>query len=193
MNPLAGGFSVFRPGKGDLAMIVTCIAVFFITFAVLMERRSAAPSREANGAPGVAARPAAAERPWDSVRSEQPAPSQPDMVRPVEQAPALAARVGIPAAAGNSSGGELPVDVNFRRGRADGSPLEGSILNKSSEDLQVEVDFYKPETKRTSKVELTVPANHASAFGRDDGLEIEGGDEVTVKSPPYAEKHLQVR
>jgi hypothetical protein len=193
MKPLAGGFSVFRQGKGDLAMIVACIAVFFITFGVLMARRSEPFLPQVNGAPRVAAPPETAEQLRDSVRPRQPDPSPPDRVRTVEQAASPAARIGMAATAANPSGGELPVDVNFRRGRAADSPLEGSIFNKSGDDLQVEVDFYKPETKRTSKVELTVPANHAMAFGRDDGLEIGGGDEVTIKSPPYAEVHLQVR
>jgi hypothetical protein len=87
----------------------------------------------------------------------------------------------------------LPVDISFRRGRGSDGYLEGSVFNRSSDDLQVEVDFYNPRTRRASKVELTVPANHASSFGRDDGLEIEGGEQVTVKSPSYTEKHLEVR
>jgi hypothetical protein len=193
MKPFAGGFPAFRPGKGDLAMIVTCIAAFFITFGVLMERQSEAPSPEANGTPMVRVRREAIERPATSRRSRQADPSPSDTVRPVEQATAPTAHAGTASAAGNLSGGELPVDINFRHGRGSDSYLEGSVFNKSSDDLQIEVDFYKPQTQRTSKVELTVPANHASSFGRDDGMEIEGGDEVTVKSPSYAEKHLEVR
>jgi hypothetical protein len=192
MKPFAGGFPAFRPGKGDLAMIVTCIAVFFITFALLMQRRSKAPTPEENSAPMVTARGEAIERPPASVRSRQ-ADSASGMVRPVGQATVPAPRVSMGGSGGEATGGELPVDINFRRGRGSDASLEGSVFNKSSDDLQVEVDFYNPQTKRTSKVELTVPANRASSFGRDDGLEIEGGDQVTVKSPSYTEKHLEVR
>jgi hypothetical protein len=192
MKPFTGGFPVFRPGKGDLAMIVTCVAVFFITFGLLMERRSKAPSSEENSAPTVTARREAIERPQAWVIPRQVDPSTSGMVRPV-QATAAAPHVSAAATASDASGGELPVDINFRRGRGSEGYLEGSVFNKSGDDLQVEVDFYNPQTKRTSKVELMVPANHASSFGRDDGLEIEGGDQVTVKSPSYTEKHLEIR
>jgi hypothetical protein len=193
MKPFTGGFPVFRPGKGDLAMIVTCIAVFFITFGLLMERRSKAPSPEENNARMVTTRREAIERPqaWAVPRKADPSASE--MVRPLGQATVTSPRASMTATGSDVSGGELPVDINFRRGRGSDGYLEGSVFNKSSDDLQVEVDFYKPQTKRTSKVDLSVPANHASSFGRDDGLEIEGGDQVTVKSPSYNEKHLEVR
>jgi hypothetical protein len=193
MKPFTGGFPVFRPGKGDVAMIVTCIAVFFITFGLLMERRSKAPSPEENSASMVTARREAIERPQAWVIPRQADPSTSRMVRPLAQATAAAPRVSMAATGSDASGGELPVDISFRRGRGNDGYLEGSVFNKSSDDLQVEVNFYNPQTKRASKAELTVPANHASSFGRDDGLEIEGGEQVTVKSPSYTEKHLEVR
>jgi hypothetical protein len=194
MKLLSGGFSMFRPEKDTLAIVITFAVTFLIAFAVLLvERKSDSPSPETNGTALVATRHETPESSTPLIRSRQPSPPQPVMAIATTAAAAPAAPAISANTIGDSSGAELPIDVNFRRRRGSERYLEGSIFNKSSEDLSIAVYFFSPRTRETSKIELTVPAYHASSFGRDDGLEIEGGDEVTIKSPAFAERRIQTR
>jgi hypothetical protein len=194
MKLLTGGFSLFRPEKGKLVMGATFIATFLITFCVLLiQRKSDAPLTEANGTAPSLTRPDRRMPSTPLLASRPQGAPQSASVPPIREAVAPVTYVDTARADASPLSAELPVDINFRHRRDSDTYLEGSVFNKSSVDLQIEVDFFSPRTKRTSKIELTVPAAHSSDFGRDDGLEIEGGDDLTIKSLAFADKQMQVR
>jgi hypothetical protein len=194
MKQLVRGFSTFRPEKIDVVMAVTVVAAFLITFFVLWRERQADPPLTATMTTASIPVQSAGRKPTaDFAAPRQLAAQSSRVATPIAEVAAAAIPVDTAKTPRNTSDNPLPVDISFRRQRGDGAYLEGSILNKSDEDLPVAVEFFSAQSKRTSKIELIVPANHASAFGRDDGLEIEGGEEVTIKNPAYAETHMQVR
>jgi type IV secretory pathway VirB10-like protein len=183
MKPPVGGFSVFRDENKNWAIAAVLVVTYAITVAVLLMSRRSPDSTPQAPAPNAIAnlpqrRPGLLGRPGNPAPIRQPA-------APTPRAQSMAA----PAA---PIATEIPVNITFRH-RPDRNVYEGSVVNQSGEDLTVEVVFFSPGKSRTSKIELNVPAFHAEAFGRDDGLELDSGDEVTIKSGSYAEKHTIVR
>ncbi len=194
MKQLVRGLSTFRPEKIDVVMAIAVVAAFLTTFCVLLREREAPPTAAATlSAALTPAQPPRLEAIGAFLKSREAAVQPSRMAPPIAEVAAAVVPVDTVKTAGGSSGTPLPVDISFRRQRGDGTYLEGSILNKSDEDLPIQVEFFDSHSRRTQKIELIVPANHASAFGRDDGLEIEGGEEVTIKNPAYVETHTQVR
>jgi hypothetical protein len=195
MKAPVGGFSVFREENKNWAIAAVLVVTYAITVAVLlMSRKSpdsipAAPALNAT-APTPVANPR--QGPTGPMPPRRPGvPGRPGMAAPNGQQALSAPRAESTATPAGQTAAEIPVNITFRH-RPDRNVYEGSVFNRSGEELAVEVIFFSPGKGQTSKIELNVPAFHAEAFGRDDGLELESGDEVTIKSGSYAEKHAIV-
>jgi hypothetical protein len=86
---------------------------------------------------------------------------------------------------------QLPVQVVFKR-RERLNKFEGRIVNTSSDPLQVEVSVLSATTHFTTQAQVSVGAYLQSHFGIDDGLDMQSGDQVTLRSYPYHDSVLQI-
>jgi hypothetical protein len=92
---------------------------------------------------------------------------------------------------GDPAADDLPVDIRFRQ-RPDLGRVQGSVINKSGTQLVIDAIIFDPKTKETSKVQLGVAPYSGKPFGVDDGLDMQSGDQITLRSAPYRDKLARI-
>jgi hypothetical protein len=114
----------------------------------------------------------------ERAKSQATAP----VVAKAGELPVAAERTGVPAAP------QLPVFVHFyRRMRDPDRRIEGSIENTSNDDLEVTLSVLSASTQSVSRTTLDVASQSRVIFGRDDGLNLAVGDQVTLQCPTYSD------
>jgi hypothetical protein len=118
--------------------------------------------------------------PVAAVQAAQPAPEQ-----------ALAVPANDAAAPSAADPQQMPVQIIFRR-RERLNKFEGRITNTSGDPLQVEVLVLSASTHYTTQAGVNVGGYLQSSFGIDDGLDMQSGDQVTLRSYPYHDSVIQI-
>ena len=167
-------------------MALTMLCSFLAAFGVLMWQRKAAepPSVGPPSAAGHGSIQTLGHGPLSSVQRPEAAPPVPEAV--VTRIPATDGRTSPNAAP------EMPIELHFRR-RPDLNKVQGSLLNKSENELTVDALIFDPRTNQTSKVQLELAPYKARPFGLDDGLDMLPGDEITLQSAPYRDKVSRIQ
>jgi hypothetical protein len=70
--------------------------------------------------------------------------------------------------------------------------LLGRLMNQSLQSLTIEVGVTSGTDQSVATSTLTVDGHHIQAFGPDDGLAMHAGDQVMLKSYPYADLTVRV-
>jgi hypothetical protein len=150
----------------SLAIPLTLVAAFCVSFAVLWWQRNPQAPKDPPPSPVALAQPA--------IKSESPAP-----------APGVVAHGKIdppPPKLGNLAP-YLPAVVVFRSVGDDGKSA-GSVINSSNETLPVVVHVISAKTGTTAEAQLNVPPNGQASFGGGNP-DLWSGDQVVVTNPGY--------
>lgn len=82
----------------------------------------------------------------------------------------------------------LPLLIHFyRRMRDPEQRIEGSIENTSNDDLEITLNVLSAATHTVSRSTLGIPSQSRVVFGRDDGLNLGAGDQVTLQATTYGD------
>jgi hypothetical protein len=167
------------------------LAVFLLSFGIMWKPRKGdhtpMDERETVTTADATARTASPAVPVEEPR---------DLGRPAPEA----TESTLKAAAGPSAGAaperdpaadDLPIDIRFRQ-RPDLGRIQGSIINKSNTQLVIDAVIFDPKTRETSKVQLDVAPYSGRPFGADDGLDMQSGDQITLRSAPYRDKLARI-
>jgi len=115
------------------------------------------------------------------VRAQSQA-GAPIVAKEAARLPVVAEDSGVPAAP------QLPVLVHFyRRMRDADHRIEGSIENTSNDDLAVTLSVLSTRTQSVSRTTLDIAPQSRVVLGRDDGLNLAVGDQVTLQCPSYSD------
>jgi hypothetical protein len=95
------------------------------------------------------------------------------------------------AASSAADAQQMPVQLVFRR-RERLNKFEGRITNTSSDPLQLQVLVLSGSTHYTTQAQVNVGAYVQSSFGLDDGLDLQSGDQVTLRGYPYHDSVMQI-
>jgi hypothetical protein len=95
------------------------------------------------------------------------------------------------AAADETPADEMPVELHFRH-RPDLNKVQASLANSSENALVVDALVFDPRTNQSAKIQLDVAPYKAATFGIDDGLDIQSGDQITLRSTPYRDKVVAI-
>jgi hypothetical protein len=170
---------------------LSLLPIFFLSFGIMWKQRKGdhtpVDEREI-----VATADATARTSSPAVPGEEPR----ELGRPAPEATASTAN---PAAGPSASAAperdpaadDLPVDIRFRQ-RPDLGRVQGSVINKSNAQLVIDAIIFDPKTKETSKVQLGVAPYSGKPFGVDDGLDMQSGDQITLRSAPYRDKLARI-
>jgi hypothetical protein len=111
-------------------------------------------------------------------------PTMPKTVRKPSDDPQAAAVPAAPA---------LPLVIRFSHRIHDPDRrIEGSIENVSESDVSITLSVMGGQTQTVSRSTLAVPSQSRIVFGRDDGLNLASGDQITLASPTYSDLSQQV-
>jgi hypothetical protein len=91
--------------------------------------------------------------------------------------------------ADDEAAAELPIELHFRHLQG---KVQGSALSTSNEDLVVTASIVNSRTKETAEIQLAVAAYKAQTFGLNEGVDLESGDQITLKSSPYRDRVVVV-
>ena len=176
------------PSFRTISIAIAVSLVLFLGFMWWWEGRPAEPP-----APHAAA---LATAPQDSLRMVQSA-------RPFERAQGpgsqensakTAADSADSAGASSPAAPPLPVIVLFYRRLADPDhKIEGSIENRSNDQLAITMRIVSSRTQAVSESTLDVAPYSRTTFGRDDGLDLALADQITLQSPTYSDLVQEIR
>jgi len=62
-----------------------------------------------------------------------------------------------------------------------------TIKNLSDESMDIAVYVLTAATHSTSQIHVNVGPNGEKRLGKEDGLEMWSGDQITLQSPPYSD------
>jgi hypothetical protein len=164
-------------------IILPALVAAALLTAVMLWQRSTHESPLRNATIPISAVDAPSARPLTAPVAAVPA---------AQPAPEKALAVPANAAAVNDAGPEqMPVQIVFRR-RERLNKFEGRITNTSGDPLQVEVLVLSASTHYTTQAAVNVGGYLQSSFGIDDGLDMQSGDQVTLRSYPYHDSVMQI-
>jgi hypothetical protein len=159
------------------------VGVMLIT-AVMFWQRNAQETPPKNAAMSISTVDAPPARqltaPVAAVQAAQPAPEK-----------ALAVPANDTAAPIAADPEQMPVQLTFRR-RERLNKFEGRIANTSVDPLVVEVSVLSASTHYTTQAQVNVGGYLQSSFGINDGLDMQSGDQVTLRSYPYHDSVMQI-
>jgi hypothetical protein len=158
-----------------LSIAVTMIVSFALTVGVLYWRhRGEAAATTTGSLPSVLPPPVAAA--------------------PVAAMPVPAARPTGPldsAASSPPAAPAMPVTLSFRHPARLGK-IVARLYSNADESLPVQASIVSASEKRTVYAQLEVPANGQASLGDDTGYDLQTGDRITLKSPPYEPRVITV-
>jgi hypothetical protein len=122
------------------------------------------------------------------VERDQSRAAAPVVAKAVPEPPVDAEHSGVPAAP------QLPVLMHFyRRMRDPDRRIEGSVENQSNDNLEITLDVLSAATGAVSRSTLEVASQSRVVFGRDDGLNLGAGDQVTLQASTYSDLVQEIR
>jgi hypothetical protein len=165
-------------------LVLTMLVTFGLSLGVMLWQRSA------EAPPAIAATRA---NPQVAPSMQAPKSLAQSVARPlpVKQEPKPAS---VPIAASLPTPADpdrMPVDVVFRH-RDRLNKFEGRIVNTSGQPLTIEVRVLSASTHYTTQAQVSVGANIQTRFGIDDGLDMQSGDQVTLRSYPFRDQTVQI-
>lgn len=166
-------------------IVVTMLATFALSLGVMLWNRGSEAPPYAIAAPSVSQR--------EPPPVQAPAPLAPSVARPLtvkeeQKAASVPNGVGLATPADPA---RLPVEVVFKR-RERLNKFEGRIVNTSGDPLLIDVRVLSASTHYTSQAQVSVGAYIQTRFGIDDGLDMQSGDQVTLKSNLFRDQVLQI-
>lgn len=174
-----------------LRIALAMSAIFAMSFTIMWRQRPAQ-------IPAVAL-DAKTQRDWDDSQALPFAPpltaaAQPAAppARPAAQSVTRPEAAAAAPVAVDSSAGDLPVDMHFRKRMDLGGKIEGSAVSNADAELIIDATILDPVTRETAKVQLDVAPYKGRPFGLDDGLDLKSGEIITLKSTPYRDKVVRV-
>jgi hypothetical protein len=169
---------------GYRSIILTMAISFTVTFAVLWRPRQAEKPLETVAAAPVVAPPGVRQPRREPVSAAPIAPPPRAMAapNPSNLAPDNTRAAQAP---------ELPVEIHFRS-RPDLGRVQGSVINRSENELVIDATIFDPHTRENSKILLDIGPFASEPFGVNDGLEIQSGDTITLQSGSYRDRVSQI-
>lgn len=169
------------------SIVVTMLATFALSLGMMLWNRGS-----------VKAPPYAIAASSVNQREPVPAPAPlapfaPPVARPLtvkEDQKAVSVPSGVSLAT-PADPAQLPVEVVFKR-RERLNKFEARITNTSGDPLLIDVRVLSASTHYTSQAQVSVGAYIQSRFGIDDGLDMQSGDQVTLKSDLFRDQVLQI-
>jgi hypothetical protein len=177
----------------DLSVVLTMIASFSLAFAYLYWQRIVSQRAPGRQSTAIAA---PVPVPGERTRPSMPAVSRSSII-PQEKSqvhPAPAAEV-TPAGSADDAPlpviftvGTRPVTINDDEGpsRREIQP-DGFLLNSSDKRIALTVSEVNLPTMETTQAQLVLQPNGAMHFGRDWGLKMVAGDQLTLRAAGYQE------
>lgn len=172
-------------GGGYWSIALTLGVTFVLSFAYLYHKqRSEAPPAPLAQASTEAPHPSQIPPPPPQL-APSPAPAG---------APTSPARPMIVAQSGDASSGPPdsaqlnPVPVLLRMHRAGGGRIEGSLKSLSENPLTVTLVSRNRQGDVTSETQLALAPLGIKAFGTDEGMGLQSGDLIVVRSQGYKDR-----
>jgi len=100
-----------------------------------------------------------------------------------------AGSVASPAPPEDAAADEVPIELHFRHLQG---KVQGSALSQSADDLVVAASVVSGRTKERAEFQISVAAYKAQTFGLNDGLDLQSGDQITLRSSPYRDRVVVV-
>lgn len=169
------------------SIVVTMLATFALSLGVMLWNRGSVktPPSYAIAAPSVNQR--------EPPPVPAPAPLPSPVARPltvIEDQKAGSVPSGVSLAT-PADPAQLPVEVVFKR-RERLNKFEARITNTSGDPLLIDVRVLSASTHYTSQTQVSVGAYIQTRFGIDDGLDMQSGDQVTLKGNLFRDQVLQI-
>jgi hypothetical protein len=191
VSNLIAGMKVEK--RHNLSIVLTMIASFVLAFAYLYGQRivgQRAPERQS----AVIAAPIPVPVPGENTARSTPPPAHTTIISK-DKSPVRAA----PAAEATPAGGvdDQPLPVIFTVGTRpvvindDEGPSrreiqpDGILLNSSDKRIALTVVEVNLPTMETTEAQLVLQPNGAMHFGRDWGLKMVSGDQLTLRAAGY--------
>jgi hypothetical protein len=182
--------------KLRIAIAITMIVGFVVTFGVLTWG-----GRDRDHTPAVQSPRAAAKlepvnpavRPLSSDAAGPAASAPPAEISRQTPALAEAPAEAVPASAATAAQTELPVQFNYRRSAENPQTYDITLVNKIDEPVTLDMTILNPASGQASNAQITLESSEAKKVGVDDGLEIEVGDQITLRNPAYNAMVAEIR
>lgn len=175
----------------SLAVGLSIIAIFAVSFGILWKQRQTEASRVSNAEISQSATAGSMSAAAGAPQLARGDPGNPTTAAQNAAAPPRGATTPPEENAADSGAVELPVELHFRK-RADQGKIQGSVVNNSATELVIDADVFSPSAQETAKFQLTVAPYSGKPFGLDDGLDLHSGDQLTLKSSPYRDKVARI-
>ena len=170
----------------SLSIAVTMVVTFSLSFAIMWNRRPQESSgSESTITPIPAMTPALTpirSQPlvWHREPSTAPVAAQTSPTdSPAVQTPAAQAPPAMPVA--------LSIGHNQRH-----NTTEASMVSLSEGPVALQVSIVNPGTQRSSNLRFELAPHSQQYFGTAEGVELNPGDQVTLKNPSYQDLTQQV-
>jgi hypothetical protein len=170
----------------SLSIVVTMAITFSLSFAIMWNRRPQEPSAlESTITPVQAMTPAPVpvrSKPHGGHREPPTAPvgaQTSPAASPAVQTPAAQALPAMPVA--------LSVGHNHRH-----NTTEASMVSLSESPVSIQVSIVNPSTHSSSNLRIELAPHSQQYVGTAEGVELNPGDQVTLKNPSYQDLTQQV-
>lgn len=163
----------------SLSIAVTMAVTFSLSFAIMWNHRPQEPSGpESTITPVPAMTPTPVpvrSRPSGGHREPPTAPvgAQASLAgAPAVQMPAVQALPAMPVA--------LSIGHNHRH-----NTTEASMVSLSESPISIQISIVNPSTQRASNLRIELAPHSQQYVGTTEGVELNPGDQVTLKNPSY--------
>ena len=68
-----------------------------------------------------------------------------------------------------------------------------TIVNAANLELSITVHITSPATHLTTSKQITLKASGQATIGVDDGIQLQSGDEITLRCATYRDQTSQIR
>jgi hypothetical protein len=163
----------------SLSIIVTMVVTFSLSFAIMWNRRPLEPSAlESTITPVPAMTPAPVpvrSRPHGGHREPPTAPVA------AQTSPAGSPAVQTPAAEALPA---MPVALSIGHNRRHNT-TEASMVSLSESPVSIQVSIVNSGTHSSSNLRIELAPHSQQYVGTTEGVELNPGDQVTLKNPSY--------
>jgi hypothetical protein len=167
----------------SLSIVLTMVVTFSLSFAIMWNRRPHEPSRS-ESTPESTITPVPAMTPAP-VRSRPPGGHREPPTAPVGVQASLAASPAVQALPAMPVA--LSIGYNHRH-----NTTEASMVSLSESPVSIQVSIVNPSTQRASNLRIELAPHSQQYVGTTEGVELNPGDQVTLKNPSYQDLTQQV-
>jgi hypothetical protein len=170
----------------SLSIVFTMVVTFSLSFAIMWNRRPQEPSgSESTITPIPAMTPALAP-----LRSRPPGGHREPSTAPIDAqtSPAGSQAVQMPAAQTLPA---MPVALSIGHNQRHNT-TEASMVSLSENPVSIQVSIVNPGTQRSSNLRIELAPHTQQYIGTMEGVELNPGDQVTLKNPSYQDLTQQV-